>query len=800
MSAQPDIKTDMVNIEVDGIAMEVPKNSMIIEATDKAGISVPRFCYHSKLSIAANCRMCLVDVEKAPKPMPACATPVMDGMKVYTHSRRAIDAQHGVMEFLLINHPLDCPICDQGGECELQDQAIGYGRSVSRFVERKRVVTDHDIGPLVQTDLTRCIQCTRCVRFLDEIAGTSELGMFGRGDRSSIGACIQQGVDSELSGNIIDLCPVGALTNKPFRYSARAWELMARPSIAVHDGLGSSMWYHTRRGKIMRTVPRENEATNETWLSDRDRYSHFGLNTEDRVLEPMIKFDGEWQAVSWEEGIRAATEALRSAVTSHGGEQLGALMSASVSTEEYYLAQRLVRGLDCQNIDYRLREQDFSDDNSRSYGAGFSTPMAAIDVADVILLVGSHIRHEVPLLGQRVRKAWRRGAKISALNPVDWNLNFSLDNALITAPQNMVSELAAIASAVSSLTGKELPGALQAAANNAAAGDTHLAIATSLNGEGNKMILLGQAALAHGDAAWLRNLSAWISSATGAVLNIVSHGGNATGAEMAGALPGRGPGNSETDAGLNAREMVATTLKSYLLWDIEPRFDMANPSFALEALGSADHVVAVAAFAGEGLKSFADVILPLAPVAESEGLFYTLDGQSCDVQPAGEAAGQAKSGWKILRQLGGALELDGFTQVDRAGLINEMLAEIGNVNTPSGDVDMNALDLATPQKVAGLYRVGELAMYSVDSLCRRSEELQQTVHAQNDFVGLNVQDARELALSDGQQANVSQGGVHTSLPVRICEELPRGAVWVKSAIGVAVGLGDSFGPVSVEAV
>lgn len=550
----------------------------------------------------------------------------------------------------------------------------------------------------------------------------------------------------------------------------------------------------------MRAVPRENESTNETWLSDRDRYSHFGLNAEDRVLEPMIKFDGEWQVVSWEEGIRAATEALRSAVSTHGGEQLGALMSAGVSTEEYYLAQRLVRGLDCQNIDYRLREQDFSDDQSRSHGAAFSTPMAAIDVADIILLVGSHIQHEAPLLGQRVRKAWRRGAKISALNPVNWNLNFSLDNSLITAPQNMVSELAAIAKAVSGLTGKELPGALQAATNNAEVGEVHRAIAKALIGEGNKMIMLGQAALAHREAAWLRSLSSWVSSVTGSALNIVSHGGNATGAEMAGALPGRGPGGSETDVGLDARGMVAATLKSYLLWDIEPRFDIANPSLALEALGSADHVVAVVAFAGEGLRSFADVILPLAPGAESEGRFYTLDGQSFDVQAAVKASGQAKPGWKILRQMGAALELEGFNQVDRAGLLNEMQAEIGQPNNSTDDVDMDALDLAAPQHGAGLYRVGELAMYSVDALCRRSEELQHTVHAQNDFVGLNVQDARELALSDGQHANVSQGGAHTSLPVRICNELPVGAVWVKSAIGVAVGLGDSFGPISVETV
>ena len=793
MSAQPDIKVDMVNIEVDGIAMEVPKNSMIIEATDKAGISVPRFCYHSKLSIAANCRMCLVDVEKAPKPMPACATPVMDGMKVYTHSRRAIDAQHGVMEFLLINHPLDCPICDQGGECELQDQAIGYGRSVSRFVERKRVVADHDIGPLVQTDLTRCIQCTRCVRFLDEIAGTSELGMYGRGDRSSIGASIEQGVDSELSGNIIDLCPVGALTNKPFRYSARAWELMARPSVAVHDGVSSSMWYHTRSGRIMRAVPRENESTNETWLSDRDRYSHFGLNSDDRVLEPMIKFDGKWQNVSWEDGIRAATQALRDTVTNHGGSQLGALMSASVSTEEYYLAQRMLRGLDSQNIDYRLREQDFSDDQSRIQGAAFVTPMAAIDTADAILLVGSNIRHEAPLLGQRVRKAWRNGAKISALNPVDWNLNFSLENALITAPQNMVSELAAIAKTVSGMTGKELPGALQAVCNNVEANDAHRAIANLLNGEGNKMLLLGQAAIAHGQAAWLRSLSGWISTATGASLNNVAHGGNATGAALAGALPCQGPGGSETEAGLNAREMLTTPLKSYLLWDIEPRFDMANPTLALEALSSADHVVAVAAFAGEGLKSFADIILPLTPVAESSGLFYTLDGQSTEVGPAGKASGQAKPGWKILRQMGATLELDGFSQVDRAALTDEMLAEIGSVSTSA-----DSSELVAPQQAGGLHRVGEVAMYSVDALCRRSEVLQQTVQAQNDFVGLSSEDATRLALSDGQQANVSQGGAQVTLPVRVCNELPVGAVWIKTASGVAVGLGDSFGPISVE--
>ena len=787
MSTQPEAVVDMVNIEVDGQAMEVPKNSMIIEATDKAGISIPRFCYHSKLSIAANCRMCLVDIEKSPKPMPACATPVMDGMKIYTHSRRAVDAQHGVMEFLLINHPLDCPICDQGGECELQDLAMGYGRSVSRFTERKRVVQDHNIGPLVQTDLTRCIQCTRCVRFLDEIAGTNELGMFGRGDRSEIGTSLSQGIDSELSGNVIDLCPVGALTNKPFRFSARAWELMARPSLAVHDGVGSSLWYHTRRGRVLRAVPRDNESTNEAWLSDRDRYSHFGLNSDERVLEPMVKVNDQWQTVSWDEGIRVAAKALRKSVTAHGGAGLGVLMSSSASTEEHYLARRLANGLDCPNMDYRLREQDFSDDKALGRIASFQTPMAAIDDADAIVLIGSNIRHEAPILGQRVRKAWRKGAQVVALNPVDWNFHFELADKLITAPQHMVTELAALAAAVARLTGKEIPEFLQTAVSGTQTGASHDAMAEMLNGSGAKMLILGQAAMAHEQASWLRQLSAWIATATGAALNIIPHGGNSTGAAMAACA-----GVAET--GLNTREMLATPLKKYLLWDIEPEFDLANPANAMHALDSAESVLAVSAFASEGLKAVADVILPLAPLAESEGLFYTLDGQSFVVDAAVSASGQARPGWKILRRLGAELELDGFSQVDIASLREEMLSEIADADCETSEVELNV-----PKAEGDFYRVGEVAMYAVDALCRRSEYLQQTVHAENAFVGLNPDDAGRKGLADGHEVKVSQGDGHVMLPVRLCDELPAGAVWVKSATDSGISLGDSFGPISVEA-
>jgi len=795
MSTQPGEVVEMVNIEIDGQAMQAPKNSMIIEATDKAGISIPRFCYHEKLSISANCRMCLVDVEKAPKPMPACATPVMDGMKVYTQSRRAIDAQHGVMEFLLINHPLDCPICDQGGECELQDLAMGYGRSVSRFSERKRVVQDHNIGPLVQTDLTRCIQCTRCVRFMDEIAGTQELGMLGRGDRSEIGTCLARGVDSELSGNVIDLCPVGALTNKPFRFSARAWELMARPSLAVHDGVASNLWYHTRRGKVMRAVPRDCESANEAWLSDRDRYSHFGLNAEDRTLEPMVKVDGRWTHVTWDEGIKAASRALRSAVTAHGGDGLGVLMSASASTEEYYLAQRLARGLDCPNIDHRLREQDFSDDAALNQPAGFQSPMAAIDDAATILLIGSHIRHEAPILSQRVRKAWRNGAQVAALNPVDWNLNFTLANKIITAPQHMVAELAALAGAVAKITGKEIPASLQAALSGVEAGEAHTAMAEMLNGDGNRMLILGQAAMAHEQASWLRQLSAWISEATGSTLNMIPHGGNTTGAAMAGALPGQGSGGAEVDNGLNARDMLATPLQAYLLWDVEPGFDIANPAMANAALTAAETVVAVSAYAGDDLKACADVILPLAPLAESEGVFYSVDGQSSVVEQASTCSGHSRSGWKILRRLGAELELDGFSQVDIDSLRKEMLAEIGNGNYTDGDVE-----LVAPAEGGDLYRVGEVAMYSVDALCRRSEYLQQTIHAENAWVGLNPNDAGSKGLVEDREVKVSQGDGHVTLPVRILDVVPVGAVWVKSATNAGNGLGDSFGPISVEAV
>jgi len=776
---------ELVNIEVDGIPMQAPKNSMIIEATDRAGIDVPRFCYHRKLSIAANCRMCLVDVEKAPKPLPACATPVMEGMKVYTRSRRAVDAQHGVMEFLLINHPLDCPICDQGGECELQDLAMGYGRSVSRFTERKRVVRDKNAGPLIQTDMTRCIHCTRCVRFLEEIAGTSEMGGSGRGDRLEIGTCIERSIGSELSGNIIDLCPVGALTNKPFRFSARAWELVAKPSVATHDGVGSRVLYHGRRGRILRAVPAECEDTNETWLADRDRFGHFGLYSEDRVTAPRVKEKGKWREVSWDEGIAAAARALSGAMESGGPSGLGLLISPSAFSEEYFLARRLADALGCGNIDHRLRETDYSDDAALAPRPAFEARIADLEQADAVLLVGSNVRHEAPILGHRLRKAWQAGARVAAVNPLDWPFHFELAHRIVAPPQGMVAALAGVAAAVATGSGNGLPDQLAGLVKGVKPGAEQIAMAGLLAESDKGVVLVGQSAMSHGAAACLRQLAAWIAGATGARLNLLPHGGNSTGAWLAGAVPRPGDG-------MGVRAMLEHPRKAYLLWDFEPDFDTANPALAQQALAAADQVVAVASFATSNLAELADVILPLAPAAESEGTLHNLDGAAVQIEAAGRPAGDCKPGWKILRRLGAELGLEGFGQVNLAEVRAQMEEAFAAAPGPG---ELPELTAGKPGK--GLHRIGEVPMFGVDALCRRADALQQTEHADSAFVGLNAADAAALGLEAGDLARVEQGGGAAELTVRVSGLVPEGGAWLRASTCATVSLGDSYGPVKV---
>jgi NADH-quinone oxidoreductase subunit G len=791
----------MVNIEVDGVAMQAPKGSMIIEATDKAGIPIPRFCYHRKLTIAANCRMCLVDVEKAPKPMPACATPVMDGMKVYTESRRAVDAQHGVMEFLLINHPLDCPICDQGGECELQDLAMGYGRSVSRFTERKRVVKDKNVGPLVQTDMTRCIHCTRCVRFLEEIAGTSEMGGAGRGDRLEIGTCVQNSIDSELSGNIIDLCPVGALTNKPFRFAARAWELVARPSIAVHDGVGSLVHYHARTGRLLRTVPRDNEKTNETWLSDRDRYSVMGLYSKDRLVQPQVKKDGEWLEVSWEEALAKAADILAAAQAGSGQENkegLCALISPSAPTEDHFLAQRLLRSLGSHRIDHRLREQDFSDDALRARTPAFEMTIADLENADSVFLLGCNIRHEAPILGHRLRKAWQRGAAVAALNPLDWDFVFDLKHSLVVAPQKMLAELAGIAVAVSKESGVKVPEHLSGLLDGVVATEVQENMARQMQSASRSVLVVGQFAMAHDQAGALRQLASWISQASGSSLNLLAHGGNSTGAWLAGSVPHRGPGGVASGGEANLSEFLAEPGHSWLLWEIEPEYDLNNPAQSMQSLRSAKGVVAASSFVSDGLREVADVLLPLAPVAESEGSIVNLDGDIFRFAAAGRVSGEARPGWKILRQVGSLMKLEGFSQVSLEDLQAEMNSQIHASESATAPAAALVKTMARETEKSSLYRVGEVPMYSIDALCRRSDALQQTKHAASQFTGLNPADAERLGLADGGRARVRQGDHFIETDILVSDKVPVGAAWLRSGTCLTRNLGPAIGPISVE--
>ncbi len=586
----------MVKIEIDGIKVDARDGAMLIEAADEAGIPIPRFCYHKKLSVAANCRMCLVEVEKAAKPLPACATPITDGMRVYTRSPKALDAQRGVMEFLLINHPLDCPICDQGGECDLQDLAMGYGASGSRFGEKKRVVKDKNLGPLISTDMTRCIHCTRCVRFGEEVAGIKELGATGRGEHMRIGTYIERAVSSEMSGNVIDLCPVGALTSKPFRYSARSWEMQETPAVAPHDCAGSNVLVQTRRGRVMRVLPRENEEINETWLSDRDRFAYEGLNSPDRLDAPRIKKDGQWQSVTWEVALEFAVQGLKNLVSRHGAGQLGALISPSATLEEMYLLQRLVRGMGSANIDHRLRQCDFSDQDIAPVYPSLGQPISNLEKVDCALLVGSNIRKDQPILGHRLRKAALAGAKISFINPVDYGVRFPVANKITTSPAGMERALAGVVKALLSISGASAPEGLHDLLAKITVDDAQTAIAKQLAAAKNGTLLLGLGAIHHPAFSTLRALAGVAAQLSGAKLGYLTMGSNTAGGWLAGALPHRDVGGKSLSYGLNARSMVESKLKGYVLFGIEPEYDMADAVSALAAVKSAEFVVSLSSF------------------------------------------------------------------------------------------------------------------------------------------------------------------------------------------------------------
>jgi NADH-quinone oxidoreductase subunit G len=719
---------ELVNIEVDGVAVKAPKGAMIIQATDAHGAYVPRFCYHEKLSIAANCRMCLVEVEKAPKPLPACATPVAEGMKVFTKSPRAIAAQKATMEFLLINHPLDCPICDQGGECELQDLAMGYGRDIARYSERKRVVQDQDLGPLVSTDMTRCIHCTRCVRFGQEIAGIPELGTMGRGDRMQISTYIEKSVDHELSGNIIDLCPVGALNNKPYRYRARAWEMTQHPLVSPHDCAGTNLFGHVLRGRLMRVVPRANEDVNETWIADRDRFSCEGLYTDDRAQKPMVKEAGVWREVDWEAALEAAARGLQRVVREHGASQLGVLVSPAASVEEAYLAARIARGLGSENVDHRLRRQDFRDQAGDPLAPMLGCSIAELERASAVLLVGSDVRREVPILAHRIRMgAVRRGTQVAFVNPQPVDMLFPVVASLTSNGQGIAQHLAAILAVALRAADRPPPPNIAAALQGIVSGTEHERVAAMLVQGELRLVLLGSLAERHASFSEIRALAAVLAEVTGARLGYLPDGANSVGASLAGAIPHRGVnGRPVARPGLAAADMIDARLRGYVFVGGVEAADLAPSSTVATAPQGADCVVSLTPYAGVEQLATSTVILPVAAFAETSGTWVNVEGRWQSVAGAARPPGEARPGWKVLRVLGNLLGLAGFEYLSSEEVRDELRRELADEATDGGS------SAFVPGRLASLDVTREVGLYEVDAVVRRSVPLQRTREAQGD--------------------------------------------------------------------
>jgi NADH-quinone oxidoreductase subunit G len=707
----------MVEIELDGKKVDVTEGSMIMHAADKAGTYIPHFCYHKKLSIAANCRMCLVDVEKAPKPMPACATPVTQGMIVRTKSEKAIKAQQSVMEFLLINHPLDCPICDQGGECQLQDLAVGYGGSSSRYEEEKRVVFHKDVGPLISMEeMSRCIHCTRCVRFGQEVAGVMELGMTQRGEHSEIETFLGDSVDSELSGNMIDICPVGALTSKPFRYSARTWELSRRKSVSPHDSTGANLIVQVKNNRVMRVVPLENEDVNECWIADRDRFSYEALNGPERLTQPMLKQGGQWQQVDWQTALEYVANGLKQIKADHGAQSIGTLASPHSTLEELQLAAMLTRELGSDNIDYRLRNAEFTAFEGVRW---LGTSIASLSQLQRAFVIGSNLRKDHPLFAQRIRQAVRKGAALSVLTSPKlmadreaWAM--SVAQASIAEAGQWVEVLAGIAAAVGQTTGQAAPLAPANAPDAAAQ-----AIAASLLSGERKAILLGNAAVHHAQASSLLALANWIGAQTGATVGYLTEAANTVGAQLVGAFPKNG--------GFDAGRMLAagSGLKAVLLLNTEPVFDSAAGAAAADVIGNAQMVVTLSPFKAN--LEFSDVLLPIAPFTETPGTFVNAEGRMQSFHAVVKPQGETRPAWKVLRVLANLLGLPGFAFESTA----EVLRTVGE----NGAVPAEALSNATAAKaVASNGAAPEPAVagiYQLDSIVRRAPSLQLTADARN---------------------------------------------------------------------
>lgn len=787
----------MVTIEIDGKPYPAQAGQMLIEVAQAHGIDIPRFCYHKKLSISASCRMCLVEIEKAPKPMPACATPVMDGMKVWTRSEKALNAQQSVMEFLLINHPLDCPICDQGGECELQDVAVGYGQDQSRYREGKRVVMDKNLGPLIATEMTRCIHCTRCVRFSQEITGIQELGATGRGEHTLIGTYIEKNVTSELSGNVIDLCPVGALTSKPFRFAARAWELQQCDGIAPHDSVGSNIYLHVRRNQVLRVTPRENEGINEVWISDRDRFSYEGLTAPDRLTVPMIKKEGVWQSTQWEKALAFAVEGLKKVIHSQGAKAVGALASPTATLEEFYLLQKLMRGLGSPHIDHRLRQVDFSDQDQAPLFPYLGQTISELETCHSALVIGSHLRKEQPLLNHRLRKAALQGAKILLINPIDYEFNFPIAHQLISSPGEWVKHLAAVAKALLDNPGTLIPEAMQKLLADVTVTDDHRKMAQLLRSGTQRTVLLGNLVTTHPQFALIRALAATIAKLGETKLGYLGEACNTTGAWLAGMLPHRQAGGVPTDPiGMDAYAMLTQGLKAYVLLGLEPELDSWNGAAALASLQKAEFVVSLSAYRTPVMESYADVILPLASFAETSGTFVNIEGRWQSFTGAVPPPQEARPGWKILRVLGTLLNVEGFGHLSSEEVKKEVQAKIApfQIDNKTAWQIPSTLTFEIPQK---WQRITEMPIYSGDALVRRATALQRTLEAQSvQGIRINPREAAQLNLNEGHQVKVTQGS-QRSLPLVIDERVPDQCVLIYAGQSANIDLGPWYGPINL---
>jgi NADH-quinone oxidoreductase subunit G len=707
---------DIVNIEVDGKPVEARSGQMVIEVTDNIGVYIPRFCYHEKLSIAANCRMCLVDIEGAPKPIPACAQPVNEGMKVFTKSQRAIASQKATMEFLLINHPLDCPICDQGGECELQDLAMGYGRDVSRYNDRKRVVKDKDIGPLVSTDMTRCIHCTRCVRFGEEIQGYPQLGTMGRGEMVMISTFVEQNVDHELSANIIDLCPVGALNNKPYRFSARAWEMVQRATISPHDCVGSNLYAHVLRGTVKRMVPRDNESINEAWISDRDRFSYEAIYSTDRLTTPRTKDGGEWRDIEWSDALARAADVL----TAADGDKLGFIASSAATVEEGYLLSLLAQHLGTANIDHRLNRRDISDQDNDPVFEGLGCGVDEVEQQGAVLVVGSNVRNEAPIIAHRLRKAAVNGAKVSFANSKKFEYFFAVADYVSGA--GLVELLAGIAVAA---------GVKSDAVSDVCSGispdDAQQRIAASLKDSDDALILLGMIAGSHAAYSAVRALAYAIADATGAKLGFITHGPNAAGASLAGVLPHREiGGKSREKVGQGVASMLDSEFDAVVLVNVEPDADIHVIADAAQKLAKQKFVIALTPFVSDALLEVADLLLPIGTFAETSGTYVNAAGTWQSFGGIANSVGESRPCWKVLRVLGNLTDAEGFDYVTSEDILTEFKLALGDVDAGSY---IPVGKIAKPNAAGSPAYDIDTALYSGDGLVRRATALQQTLAA-----------------------------------------------------------------------